>query len=159
MDHSAATSAAAAAVMGSLVGSLILFFVARAGGEHYLRRYTSHGRGARLKGWFMEYGLLTIFVPALVPIPMPLKIFIISAGALGMNPFTFMLVMVAARVPRFFFLAWLGTRLGEQTLPYLKQHLWELLLFAIGLFTILYLLIRILDRRHRLAHVTESEQT
>ena len=76
-----------------------------------------------------------------------------------MNPFTFMLVMVAARVPRFFFLAWLGTRLGEQTLPYLKQHLWELLLFAIGLFSILYLLIRILDRRHRLAHVTESEQT
>ena len=143
--------------MGSLIGSLVLFLMARAGGEHYLNRYTSRGKGARLKGWFMEYGLLTIFVPALVPIPMPLKIFILSAGALGMSPFTFMLVMVAARVPRFFFLAWLGTKLGDQTLPYLRHHLWELVLFAVGLFTILYLLIRILDRRHRLAHITESE--
>jgi len=157
LGHSAAYSAAGAAMAGSLIGSIILFLIARKGGEHYLARYTSHGRGARLKGWFLEYGLLTLFVPGLVPIPMPLKIFVLSAGALGMSPLTFLLVMTAARVPRYFFLAWLGTNLGDQTLPYLRHHIWQLSLFAIALFVILYLLIRLLDRRHRLAKITESE--
>ena len=81
-DPSQAYFSAAAAIAGSLVGGMILFLIARKGGEEYLHRYTSHGRGARLRAWFLEYGLLTVFVPALVPIPLPLKIFILSAGAL-----------------------------------------------------------------------------
>jgi membrane protein YqaA with SNARE-associated domain len=155
MDHSAAYTAAGAAVLGSIIGSMFLFFIARKGGEQYLSRYTSSGKGARLKAWFQEYGLLTVLVPALVPIPMPLKVFILSAGALGVNPFLFAAVIVIARVPRYFLLAWLGTKLGDQTLPYLKHHVWQLVLLAIALFAILYLLIRLLDRKHRLAHMTE----
>jgi membrane protein DedA with SNARE-associated domain len=157
LDHSGAYTAAAAAVVGSIIGSMVLFFIARKGGEQYLNRYTSRGRGARLKAWFLEYGLVTVFVPALVPIPMPLKIFILSAGALDINPFSFALVLAVARVPRYFFLAWLGTRLGDQTLPYLKSHVWELLAFSTVLFALLYLLIRVLDRKHKIARLTESE--
>jgi membrane protein YqaA with SNARE-associated domain len=157
VDHSSAYSAAGAAVVGSVIGSLVLFLLARKGGEQYLSRYTSSGRGARLKAWFLEYGLLTVFVPACVPIPLPLKIFIISAGALGVSPVTFALVMAAARVPRYLFLAWLGTKLGDQTLPYLKSHVWQLLAFSTILFGLLYLLIRVLDRKHRIARLTESE--
>ena len=157
LNHSAAMPAAGAAVAGSLIGNVILFLVARKGGEHYLSRYTARGRGARLKAWFLEYGLLTLLVPGLVPIPMPLKIFVLSAGALGMNPLTFLLVMAAGRIPRYCFLAWLGTSLGDQTLPYLRQHIWHFTLFAAALFATLYLLIRFLDRKHRLARITESE--
>ena len=156
VDHSAAYRAAAAAVVGSVIGSVALFFIARRGGAHYLRRYTSSGRGARLKDWFLEYVLLTVFVPAFVTVPMPQKVFILSAGALGVSPFTFTLVIVAARIPRYFFLAWLGTKLGDQTLPYLRHHVWELLLFSVILFGLLYLLVRILDRKHKIAGLTES---
>jgi membrane protein DedA with SNARE-associated domain len=157
LDHSGAYAAAAAAVVGSIIGSMVLFFIARKGGEEYLNRYTSSGRGARLKAWFLEYGLLTVFVPACVPIPMPLKLFILSAGALGVNPISFALVVTLARVPRYFFLAWLGTKLGDQTLPYLRSHVWELLAFSALLFGLLYLLIRVLDRKHKIAQLTESE--
>jgi len=155
VNHSGAYTAAAAAVVGSIIGSLILFYIARKGGEHYLNRYTSSGRGARLKAWFLEYGMLTVFVPACVPVPMPLKLFIVSAGALGVNPVTFTLVVTAARIPRYFFLAWLGTKLGDQTLPYLKSHLWQLLLFSLILFGLLYLLIRLVDRKHKIAQLTD----
>jgi membrane protein YqaA with SNARE-associated domain len=147
LDRSEAYLAALAAITGSLIGCLVLFFIARKGGEAYHRHHTSSPRGAKLRAWFHEYGLLTVFVPAFVPvIPMPLKIFIISAGALETSPLTFTLVLLAARIPRYVFLAWLGTRLGNETIPYLRTHLWSLVLLAIGLFAFLYLLVRTIDR-------------
>lgn len=149
VSRSQAYMSAAAAVIGSLVGSLILFLIARKGGEEYHRRHTSSPRGAKLRAWFHEYGLLTVFVPAVVPIiPLPLKIFIISAGALEESPVKFALVMLAARAPRYFFLAWLGSRLGSDTLPYLERHWWELMLLAAAMFVVMYSVIRIVhDRR------------
>jgi membrane protein YqaA with SNARE-associated domain len=154
VSRSQAYLAATAAIVGSLFGSLVLFLIARKGGEEYHRRHTSSARGARLRAWFHEYGLVTVFVPAFVPIiPLPLKIFIISAGALEESPVTFSIVLLAARIPRYLFLAWLGSRLGNDTLPYLRQHVWELILLASGLFALLYLAARIIhDRRLSKSH-------
>jgi membrane protein YqaA with SNARE-associated domain len=147
-DPSQAYWSAAAAVAGSLIGGMTLFLIARKGGEEYLHRYTSHGRGARLRAWFQEYGLLTVFVPALVPIPMPLKIFILSAGALEVPPLRFFIVYALARIPRYILFAWLGTRFGSQTWPYLRGHIAGLALFSAGLFIVLYLAIKFWDARH-----------
>lgn len=148
VNHSQAYLAALTAIAGSLIGSLILFLIARKGGEEYHRRHTSSPRGAKLRVWFHEYGLLTVFIPAFVPvIPLPLKIFIISAGALEESPITFSTVLLAARIPRYLFLAWLGSRLGNDTLPYLRQHIWELILLASILFVLLYLAVRIIHNQ------------
>jgi hypothetical protein len=51
---------------------------------------------------------------------------------------TFTIVITGARIFRYMFLAWLGTRLGKETLPYLRQHIWELIVLAAVLFVILY---------------------
>lgn len=149
LSRSQAYLAASTAVVGSLLGSLVLFFIARKGGEEYHRHHTSSRRGNRLRSWFHEYGLLTVFVPAFVPIiPLPLKIFIISAGALGESAWNFSIVLLAARIPRYFFLAWLGSRLGADTLPFLRHYIWELILLASALFVALYFAVRIIhDRR------------
>ncbi|MGA2214409.1 MAG: VTT domain-containing protein [Bryobacteraceae bacterium] len=144
VDRSQGYLAAGAAIGGSLIGSLLLFWIAYKGGEEYHRRHTSSPRRARLRAWFHEYGLLTVFVPAVVPIiPLPLKIFIISAGALEESPVTFSIVLLAARIPRYLFMAWLGSRLGADTVPYLRRHIWALVLFAAALFVALYLGVRI----------------
>jgi membrane protein YqaA with SNARE-associated domain len=144
MNHSQAYLAAGAAIAGSLIGSLVLFGIAYKGGEEYHRRHTSSPRGAKLRAWFHEYGLLTVFVPAFVPIiPLPLKIFIISAGALEESPVTFSIVLLAARIPRYMFMAWLGSRLGADSIPYLRQHIWELVLLTAALFVVLYFGVRI----------------
>jgi len=148
--------AAIAAIVGSIIGNLILFFIARKGGEQYLQRYTSHGRGARLRAWFVEFGLLTIFVPALIVVPLPLKLFVLSAGALDGNVVRFVLVLLAARIPRYLFLAWLGTRLGKDTLPYLRHHVWQFSLFALVLFAVLYLAI-VWEHRRRAHAMTDLE--
>ena len=132
----------AAASAGSLIGGTMLFLIARKGGEEYLHRYTSQGRGGRLRAWFMEYGLLTVFIPALVPIPLPLKVSILSAGALEVPTPRFLIIFMMARIARYVFLAWLGIELGNATWPYLRSHIWELLFFSAGLFAALYFAIR-----------------
>jgi membrane protein YqaA with SNARE-associated domain len=159
VNRSQAYLAAFTAILGSLVGSLILFLIARKGGVEYHRRHTSSARATKLRAWFDDYGLLTVFVPAVVPIiPLPLKIFIISAGALEESPITFSMVLLAARIPRYLFLAWLGLRLGNDTLPFLRHHIWELVLLASALFLVLYLLVRFVhDRRVSKTHATAPE--
>jgi len=149
MNPSRAYWSAAAAVMGSLIGGMTLFLIARKGGEEYLHRFTSHGRGARLRAWFLEYGLLTVFVPGLVPIPLPLKIFILSAGALEVPPPRFLIVFAASRIPRYLLFAWLGTQLGPETWPYLRAHIWGLVLLTVGLFVVLYLGVKFWHARRR----------
>lgn len=60
---------AALAIVGSLAGSLILFFIARKGGEVLLMRHVTSKTGARMHLWFQRWGLATVFVPALSPFP------------------------------------------------------------------------------------------
>jgi len=150
-DHGSAWAGAGLAVAGSLIGSFFLFSIARKGGDRFLAKYTASGRGAALHRWFEEYGMLTVFVPALLPIPLPLKIPILCAGALGVHPGVFAVTLLIARFVRYYGLAWLGTRLGAETLPFLKHHVVQILLLAAALFTALFFLVRYLNQRRQRA--------
>jgi membrane protein DedA with SNARE-associated domain len=141
------------ATAGSLIGCLILFYVARRGGEKYLDRCTASRRGAQFRKWFSRYGLIAVFIPALLVIPLPLKIFVICSGAMRVRPLSFALVVTAARAPRYFALAYLGSKLGQSSLPWLKSHMWHMLAAAAALFLFLYLLVR----RFEHAEITGQE--
>jgi membrane protein YqaA with SNARE-associated domain len=149
LDPSSAIICAVLATLGSLAGNIVLFHLARKGGQKYLDKYTHRGRGELFRRWFLRYGLVTVFIPALLPIPMPMKVFVLCAGALGIRFVTFFVVLVLARVPRFFALAYLGAKLGENSASYLKQHAWELIGIAVALFVFLILLVRISERWRR----------
>lgn len=135
------------AVVGSAIGCMFLFSVARKGGKAYLDRVTASGRPAKFRAWFQMYGLITIFIPALVPIPLPLKVFVLSAGALGVKPVTFLLVVMSARIPRYFGLAWLGSHMGNDTLPWLKAHALSLTISAAVMAGILAIMVKWNARR------------
>jgi len=142
---------ALAAVIGSLAGNYVLFQIAGRGGRKYLERSGKPERVRRFRKWFERYGLVTIFVPALLPIPMPLKLFVVSAGALQTGVRPFLMVVFLARVLRFFGGAWLGRTLGMQSGGYLKAHTWHFAGAAVLLFGGLYGLIRLNDHwRQRL---------
>jgi membrane protein YqaA with SNARE-associated domain len=133
------------AVTGSTLGNVALFLVARHGGKRFMER-TEPGRGVRFRRWFQRFGLVTVFVPALMPIPMPLKFFVISAGALRTSFLPFLIVILAARIPRYFGEAWLGIRLGRESTAFLKQHVWHFVIAAAALFVVLYLLVLASER-------------
>lgn len=147
INPSSAYVGALIAVVGSAIGSLFLYSVARKGGKVYLNAVTASGRPAKFRAWFQTYGLITIFIPALVPIPLPLKVFVLSAGALGVKPVTFLLVILAARIPRYFGLAWLGAQMGSQTMPWLKAHVVSLSFSAALLAGILAVMVKWNSRR------------
>ncbi len=146
-NRAAAFLAAVLGILGSVIGTMILFFIARRGGKAYLDRKTASGRGALFREWFLHYGLLTVFVPALSPVPMPMKLFVICAGAMGINPWSFFFTVLAARIPRYFGMAYLGMELGEGAWGYLILHKWAILAALGALFALLYGVISILERR------------
>ncbi len=137
---------AAVTVAGSAAGCMVLFYISRKGGQAYLDRSTHKLRTQRFRQWFQRYGLITVFIPALVPLPLPTKVFVISAGALGVRPVPFLLVVLAARVPRYFGLTWLGSQLGEHSMAWLKSHALHLAGFALALGVFLVLVVRVADR-------------
>lgn len=141
-----AFTAAALAVLGSLIGSYILFRIARKGGEVYLARHTESARGKKVRQWFHHYGLITVFIPAMIPIPMPLKLFVVCAGASGISSRAFLLVLGLARLPRYFAIAYLGRKLGEESIGYLGKHKWDFMLVALGLLVFCFALVKITDR-------------
>jgi membrane protein DedA with SNARE-associated domain len=140
-------------LLGSLTGSAIFFEVMRRGGEKLLAKYTSSGLGARFRHWTQRYGLVTVFVSALVPLPgLPFKAFVASAGAMGVSRTRFMLVLVSARIPRYLALAFLGQQLGEKdSEAWLKSHIWPLLGLAALVAVASYLLVRRAERVRALA--------
>ena len=101
----------------------------------------------KFRKWFHRYGLVTVFIPALVPIPLPLKVFVISAG-LFHTPFRkFLAVILTARVLRYFSLAYLGMRIGGDGSAFLKSNIWNLVAVSVTLTLALYALVRFNDRR------------
>ena len=145
---------AVVAVLGSILGNLLLFGIARRGGQMFLEKRTASKRSKRFRHWFDHYGLLTVFVAALVPLPvMPLKIFVFCSGALGVSPRRFITVFVGARIPRYLGLAFLGRAMGNDALTFLRLHVWHLAGFAAGLFVVLVALVKYADRRRAVRNV------
>lgn len=141
---------AALAVLGSLAGTMIFFGLARKGGEALLEKRTQGPRGQKFRRWFQRYGLVTVFIPALLPLPfLPMKVFVLCAGALGIRPLHFLGVMAVGRVARYGGLAYLAHELGENSVAWLGQHKWDLALFAVALAGALWALIRFADRERR----------
>ena len=137
---------AACAVIGSTAGNYVLFQTARKGGQRFLEQSASSARGQKFRAWFERYGLITVFIPALLPIPMPLKLFVISAGALGTGTQAFLLVVLLARTLRYFGEAWLGVNLGKDSVGFLTAHARQFLYAAVVLFLVLYLAVRLSER-------------
>jgi len=137
----------ALAVVGALAGSMILYSIARRGGQRYLDRKASGPRAMKFRAWFQHYGLVTVFIPALLPvIPLPMKVFVLCAGAFAVHPLAFFTVMALGKTGRYMGLAWLGQQLGEQhAKQWLMDHRWHFILGAAGLTAALFLLVKMVD--------------
>jgi membrane protein YqaA with SNARE-associated domain len=139
--------AAAFALLGSVIGSSFLFFLARKGGDAFLHKQISAGPGKRLHFWFQQYGLITVFVPAVSPIPLPMKIPVFCAGALQVRFEYFLLVLAIARIIRYFGYAYLAVHYGSQTFSFVKSHAWQLGGAALTLALVSMLILRLLQKR------------
>jgi len=141
--------AALMALLGSAVGNYLLFHAARYGGNRLLKAEApAESRREKFRQWFNRYGLLTVFIPAVVPfLPLPLKVFVLSAGAMKTPTGRFVAVVLAARVIRYFGMVLLAIRLGEGAHGFLMQNAWSMAAALIGMALALFWIVRRVDRR------------
>ncbi|MCC7263289.1 MAG: VTT domain-containing protein [Candidatus Latescibacteria bacterium] len=112
----------AGTIAGSGLGCLILYYVGRRGGEPLLARFG----GAEKREWVREklqrYDFAGIFGAAIGPPPFPTKLFVLSAGVLGMKWQRLLLAVILGRTLRYGVAWYLGLHYGAQAAELLSQH-------------------------------------
>jgi membrane protein YqaA with SNARE-associated domain len=133
------------ATLGSVAGCLLLYYLARKGGEAMFHKHA--GRRARhIHAWINRNGFVCILLTALLPPPTPFKVFVIAAGALEMPVRTFVLGLTFARGFRFFGEGYLAVRYGDQGTHFLLTHKLEVAGIALAVVLSLYLATRLAFR-------------
>jgi membrane protein YqaA with SNARE-associated domain len=107
---------------GSLLGCFVLYGLAWRGGEMFLRKRFSGPRVERGMALYQRHGLLAVVVPAMLPPPMPFKLFVLLAGAARVSPWKFGAAVVIGRGIRYFGQGYLAVLYGEQAVALVREN-------------------------------------
>jgi len=131
--------------LGSVLGGILLFMIARKGEEAAF-----HRRGGRhshkVRKWVERNGFVSLLIAALLPPPTPLRVFVLAAGLLGMPLRTFIVALTIARTIRFFGEGYLAIRYGNRATSYLVTHKAGFSIVSLLSVLLLYLLYRAIFR-------------
>src|SRR5215208_501984 len=109
------------AAAGSVLGCLVLYSIMRRGGQAVMRRRFKAENIAKVERAYARFGFLAIAVPALLPPPMPFKIFVATAGTLKYPRWKFLVTVMIARSVRYYVEAVLAVIYGKRVLSFLKD--------------------------------------
>jgi membrane protein YqaA with SNARE-associated domain len=90
-----------AAALGSAIGSLLPYYLGRAGGELFLLKRINRERYEKMRDRFEKQEFLAIMLPAMCPPPMPVKIFELGAGVFEMRVSQYFLAVLSGKFLRF----------------------------------------------------------
>ena len=134
------------AALGSVLGCVLLFFIAEKGGEALFHKHAGD-RAHAIRHWVEQNGFLGMLIAALLPPPTPFKVFVVAAGVFEVPLFSFTSAITIARMFRYFGIGYLAIRYGADAMPYLMHHKLQVTVFVISLVTVSYVLSRVLLRR------------
>jgi membrane protein YqaA with SNARE-associated domain len=129
----------AMAALGSLGGCVVIYWLARTGGEAFLEKEGHSRKGIRR--FVEQHPVACVFLPAAAPFPLPFKPFVIAQGVFQVPFVTFLLGTLAGRSVRFFIEGYLGVRYGEAAKEFVFHQKWYSLAAVAGLI-LAYFLIR-----------------
>ena len=142
------------ATVGSLVGCLSLYFLAKKGGEAWFNRKA--GRlSKRIQTWVKKNTFLSIFIPAIMPPPFPFEAFVIAQGVFQVPLRTFVMAVLLGRGLRFFAEGLLAVYYGKQATDFLHGH-WIGFAVFFGVLCVFMLGWRWLNTHHHKAGVSED---
>ena len=118
------------ASLGSLLGCVLLYFIARKGGEAYFRRKAG-ARAEVIKHWVERNGFGGMLIAALLPPPTPFKFFVFAAGVFEVPLISYVSAISLARLIRYFGVGYLAVKYGNDALPFLARHKVEVGIFLI----------------------------
>jgi membrane protein YqaA with SNARE-associated domain len=107
---------AAAAIFGSLIGGYLTWSAGKKGGETMLQRYVPRRFLAPITRWMKRNGVVTVSIASILPPPIPLMPFLLSAGALGVSRQRFLVSFGISRSARYCLIVWLGVTYGGRVI-------------------------------------------
>jgi len=110
------------AAAGSVIGCSILYSIMRRGGQAVLRRRFSPEGIQRVEQAYARFGFLAIAVPAILPPPLPFKIFVATAGTLEYPRWKFLLTVMLARSLRYYVEGILAVYYGRRVLLFFRDN-------------------------------------
>lgn len=151
------------AALGSAIGSLLPFFLGRAGGELFLMKRINRKRYEQLRDRFERQEFLAIMIPAMMPPPMPVKLFEFAAGVFEMKTAWFFSAILVGKFLRFLAWALITIYFGPAILNTITQVLREHMGYVLGAGGVLVVLLvvwvvrKLFDRRRGTRFPAEEE--
>ena len=139
---------ASMAALGSLLGCVVLFLLARTVEEAAFHEKVGARAGA-IRHWVERNGFGGMLVAAMLPPPTPFKFFVLAAGAFEMPLLSFASAIALARAIRYFGVGYLAVRYGANALPYLAQHKLQVSVFVIAFVTVSYAISRVVLKERK----------
>lgn len=112
---------AAMAALGSLCGCVVLYGLAKKGGEAFFHKH-ARGKAEKIKEWVEKNAFLSAFIPAILPPPFPFKPFVLAEGVFQVPWRTFVTAILLGRGLRYGAEGILAVRYGDSALDFLKAH-------------------------------------
>ncbi len=116
----------------SAIGSLIPYYVGRAGGELFLLKRINRARYEGLRDRFERQEFMAIMIPAMMPPPMPIKLFEFAAGVFEMKPLLFSLAIFCGKFIQFLVCALITVFYGPEIAHTARRAVHEHLGIVLG---------------------------
>ena len=130
---------------GSVLGCVLLYFIARKGGEAFFQKKAG-ARAAAIRHWVEKNGFGGMLIAALMPPPTPFKIFVFAAGVFEVPLWSFVSAISLARAIRYFGIGYLAIKYGDNAMPFLAQHKLPVAIGVIAFAAVSYALSRLILR-------------
>ena len=140
---------AAMATFGSVAGCYVIYYLAKRGGEAFLRKRLKPGHVERALAAYRRNGLMALMIPALLPPPAPFKVFVLAAGVARVRPLQFIVALTVARGIRYVALGVLAVYYGDAALEMMRTHGRVVALVVVGLLVAAALAFWLIRRRSR----------
>lgn len=124
---------ALSATLGSMVGCLTVYSLAKKGGEALLRKRFKSDALERARASLQRHGILAVLIPSLLPPPAPFKIFVLLAGVAEISTTRFAIAIAIGRGGRYFGEALLALWFGDRALDFVHHNSRTVLVSVLGL--------------------------
>lgn len=136
------------AAAAASLGSLIPYYAGRAGGELFLLKRINRERYEKMRDRFERQEFVVMMVSAMVPPPMPLKVFQFGAGVFEMKPLPYVLSIFLGKFVQFMAFALVTIFFGPGVVHAAHDAMHEHpgLLFGVVGVTVVWLLVYVLRK-------------
>ena len=124
------------ASVGSLIGAATTYWLGRKVGEHGLARLMRPSTLKRVQKRVTNSAAVPIAALGMIPPPFPFTAFILTSGAAGLNPWTFLSALAGVRLVRFMVEGALAARYGNGILTWMKSPTFTIIVIALAVLAV-----------------------